>query len=266
MRLKELINKSIYGTIGYIKDEEDIELLESYIIHNLPVLKEFKQIVVATNYRKIHSDLPLKHHHLWEKYFPYVELLTSAENRGHNFGTADLDDMLFEWCEENNQDWLCKSANDILIQSQLLEQEVDDSDFYYLNGIGYGGMVKYNFDFDEIIKNDFYPQTNFYILNVSKCDYLNDRNYIDETYEIVKGIKDYNGKVWEYIEGWSCEDFLKECVERNRLSKYHLVPQDIYRNLLFNIKTNHIHDCSHKNILINNICHFHNPLQPLLEI
>ena len=50
MLLKELINKSVYGTIGYLSSQEDLETLEQYILYNLPVLKEFKQIVVATNY------------------------------------------------------------------------------------------------------------------------------------------------------------------------------------------------------------------------
>ena len=50
IHLVELINKSIYGTIGYIKSQDDIDLLESYILYNFPVLKEFKQIAIATNY------------------------------------------------------------------------------------------------------------------------------------------------------------------------------------------------------------------------
>jgi len=44
MNLKQLINKSVYGTIGYIASQEDINLLEQYILFNLPVLKEFKTI------------------------------------------------------------------------------------------------------------------------------------------------------------------------------------------------------------------------------
>jgi hypothetical protein len=53
MLLKELINKSVYGTIGYITSQDDLDLLEQYILYNLPVLKEFKQIVIATNYGSI---------------------------------------------------------------------------------------------------------------------------------------------------------------------------------------------------------------------
>ena len=35
MLLKELINKSVYGTIGYISSESDVEALESYLLYNL---------------------------------------------------------------------------------------------------------------------------------------------------------------------------------------------------------------------------------------
>jgi hypothetical protein len=51
MNLKQLINKSVYGTIGYISSQDDLNLLEQYILYNLPVLKEFKKIIVATNYK-----------------------------------------------------------------------------------------------------------------------------------------------------------------------------------------------------------------------
>jgi hypothetical protein len=40
MNLKQIINKSVYGTIGYISSQNDLNLLEQYILHNLPVLKE----------------------------------------------------------------------------------------------------------------------------------------------------------------------------------------------------------------------------------
>jgi hypothetical protein len=43
----------------------------------------------------------------------------------------------------------------------------------------------------------------------------------------------FNGKIWEYVKGWSCEDFLKNCIERNKLSKHHLIPQEKYLSLLF---------------------------------
>jgi hypothetical protein len=265
MNLKQLINKSVYGTIGYISSQEDLDILEQYIIYNLLVLKEFKQIVVVINYLKPNSNR-VNNELLWKKYFPDCIVYCSNVNRGHNFGTADLDNIIISYCKENNIEWLCKGANDIIFQESILDKEIGEADFYYLNGIGYGGMVKYNFDYDRIINGDFYPQTNFYFINVSKIDYLNNKEYLDETYEQIQKIENYNGKIWEYFQGWSCEDFLKQCVIRNNLTKEHLVPLDKYRTLLQIIKDYNIHDCSHKNIMIEGICHFPYPEQQIIEI
>ena len=50
MKLKNLINKSHYCTIGHIGSESDLQLHERYILYNLPVLKEYKGHIVVTNY------------------------------------------------------------------------------------------------------------------------------------------------------------------------------------------------------------------------
>ena len=249
--------------MGYIASQDDIDLLEQYILYNLPVLKEFKQIIVATNYG---SSLQEENAQMWKKYFPNCILIDSKINRGHNHGYLDLENLIFDWCKENNGKWLCKVSNDIIIQESILDKQVEEADFYYLNGIGVGGMVKYNFDFDRILNEDFYPQGNFYILNVDKCDYISDKKFLDETYEYVHSLPHYNGKIWEYIEGWTCEDFLKQCIERNNLLKYHLIPKEKYLSLLQIVKDYNIHDCSHKNIMIEGICHFQNNNQQIIEI
>jgi hypothetical protein len=263
MVLKNLINKSIYGGMGYISSQDNLDLLEQYILYNLPVLKEFKQVVVATNYG---SPLQSKNELLWKSFFPDCIILNSEVNRGHNHGYTDLENMLFDWCKENNEEWLCKVSYDVIIQESILEKKVEEADFYYLNGIGYGGIAKYNFDFDRIINEDFYPQGNFYLINVSKCDFISDKKFLNETYEYIHSLPHYNGKIWEYIEGWSCEDFLKQCVLRNNLTKSHLIDQEKYIILLETIKTYNIHDPSHKNIMIEGICHFQHPEQPVIKI
>lgn len=256
MILKEIINKSVYGTIGYIGSEKDLEVLEGYIQYNLPVLSEFKNIIVATNYS---SPLQEKNRILWCKYFPNVVILDSEVNRGHNFGYCDLDNMLVDYCKLNSIGWLCKSTNDIILTSDVLNINIQCADFYYLNGVGYGGMIKYDFDFNKIIQEDFYPQTNFYFINVNKIDYLNDEKYLDDTYKYINSIPNYNGRIWEYIEGWTCEDFLKNTIKRNYLLTFHMLDNIRYNNLLTHVRTKQIHDSSHKNIMINGICHYQYP-------
>jgi hypothetical protein len=264
MVVKELINKSIYGTIGYINSLESINQTEQYILYNLSILQKYKNIIVATNFNLLEWEE--QYNAMWKKYFPECILITSPENRGHNHGYVDLDNLIFNYCKENNIEWLCKSANDTILTENLLDKQIGDADFYYLNGIGYGGMFKYDFDFGRVVNEDFYPQTNFYFMNVSKTDYLNDTYHANETYNYIKSLDEYNGRIWEYIEGWSCEKFLRDCVERNNLSKEHLIPEEKYISLLDLIKQHSIHDCSHKNIMIEGVCHLHFPEQNVLYI
>jgi len=263
MILKQLINKSVYGTIGYLSSQDDLDILEQYILYNLPVLKEYKQIVIATNYGSL---LQKENTQLWQKYFPNCIILDSPINRGHNIGTSDLDDLIFDYCKENNIEWLCKSANDVIMQENILNKEIEKADFYYLNGIGYAGAKIYDFDpiriINEYLIDHFYPQTNFYFINVFKTDYLNDKQHVTDVYENIQRI---GGTVWDH--GFkSCEHLLKECIERNNLKKHHLITQENFIILLNAIVKYNIHDGSHKNIMIENVCHFHFNNEPILEI
>ena len=263
MKLKNIINKSYYCTIGHVSSESDLELHERYILYNLPVLKEFKQHIIVVNYS---TPLQQENTKLWRHYFPNCVILDLEENRGHSFGIADQENAIIDYCHENDIDWVCKSSHDVVFQPTILDIKVNDSDFYYMNGIGFGGMEKYNFDLDKISKEDFYPQTNFYFIDTTKIDYLYDKKYVNDTYDYIQNLEVYSGRVWEHIEGWTCEDFLKKCVIRNNLSKYHLVSHKKYRILLETIKHQQIHDCSHKNIMMEGICHFQHPDQNILII
>jgi len=262
MILKEIINKSYYGTISYIPNEKYFGILERYITYNLKVLKEYKGIIVATNYSNL--ELAEKNTILWKKYFPDCILIDLPKNRGHNFGTSDLDTSIFNYCKENNIEWLCKTSSDVLLESQVLDTYIEESDFYYLEGIGYGGLANNNFDKDKILNEYFFPQTNFYIINVSKVDYLNEYDYIEKTYKEIQDIPKqvyesvFESKPWGPFPGWACEQFLADCVLRNNLTKYHLLPQEKYLILLELIEKFKIDDCSHKNIMLEGICHFHN--------
>ena len=61
MKISTIISQSIYGTIGYISSQDDLNLLEQYILYNLPVLKEYKQIIVATNYKNYPEFVDHRH-------------------------------------------------------------------------------------------------------------------------------------------------------------------------------------------------------------
>jgi hypothetical protein len=266
MKLKNLINKSYYIANGFIDSIESFNTLEQYILFNLNVLKEFKGIVIATTYKNLDSKLVEINTNLWTKYSPDCVLIDVEVNRGHSFGTADAETKLINYCKEQKIDWVCKSSNDVVFKDSILDKEIGNADFYYLEGIGVGGMEKYDYDFEKIKQEYFYPQTNFYFIDISKIDYIYLTEYINKTYEYIQMIPDYNGRVWEYIEGWSCEDFLKKCVERNNLVKEHLIPEEKYDILLNTVKSYQIHDCSHKNIMVEGICHLQWPNELIFNI
>ena len=126
-------------------------------------------------------------------------------------------------------------------------------------------MVKYNFDIETMIKEDFYPQTNFYFINVNCTDFLNDRFHVEEIYSKIKNLTNYSGRPWEY--GFrSCEGLLSDCVIRNKLKRHHIVDNDTYKKLLNLIIQYNIHDPSHKNIMISGICHYHHNNQEVIII
>ena len=265
MILKSLIHKSYYGSIGYIADSDSLELFGSYLLHNSHVLNKYKGHIFAFTYNESalgEFDLELLEEGI-KSLFPYAIILYLDENRGHNFGTADLDNLIFDYCKDNNIEWLCKASNDIILEKEVLKIPIQKADFYYIEGIGFDGVVRYNFDNQRIINEYFFPQTNFYFINVSKTDYLNSKEYIDKTYNKIQSIPNYNGNIGEYYENWACEYFLKDCVERNNLTQYHLLSRKKYITLLEHVKQNQIHDCSHKNIMINGICHFQYPNQKI---
>ena len=245
MLLKDIINKSVYGTIGYIDSQESLDLLEQYIVYNLPILSEFKQVIVATNYKEYPTYVS-ENSQLWKKYFPDCILLDSKINRGHQLGTADLDNMLVNYCKSNNIDWLCKSANDVILTPHLLTKEVDAADFYFLMSVGVAGLRQHNFDLEDAFNNAFTPQTNFYIINISKIDELNSEH--------------------DMIHVTICENMLERCVLRNNLKKYNLIPNDKYIKLIHMVYNTQIHDSSHKNILIEGVCHYHFPNQISIEL
>jgi hypothetical protein len=82
----------------------------------------------------------------------------------------------------------------------------------------------------------------------------------------MKTIPNYNGKIWEYIPEFSNEVFLRQCIERNNLTKSILMDKRQYEMLFNSIIHYKIGDPSHKNISINGICHFHYPQQQIIEI
>lgn len=266
MKLKDIANKSIYATTGHISGKDTLTVIESYILYNLEQLKEFKGILVVSNYKTIDKELETLNEQLWGKYFRDCKFIHNGVSKGRDFGAAENDNSAFDYCKDNGIEWMCKSANDILMNKELFDIEVTEADFYYFNGIGVAGIVNlYNNDLDTAFKEDFFPQTNYYFLNVAKCDYLNDKQHIESIYAKVKDDLEYDGI--PYSAGFiACEEQLKTCVSRNNLKKQHLIEDEKYKLLLKAVMYFQIHDPSHKNLMVNGVCHYHYFGEEVLDI
>lgn len=264
MKVKDLIQNSWCGIDCYIENEDSINRIQSYILHNEPILKLFKKIVIASNFSdyKLHTTSDK----LWKEIFPDCIIINLKENRGHNFGTADLDNAIFDACKKGKATWMCKMSSDFILKEELLDREIGEADFYYTNNVGYGGIIKWKFDLEAIIDKAFLPQTNFYFLKISEVEFLNDKSYIDKTYEEVQNIENYSGKPWEYFSHWTCEDFLKQTVLKHKLQRENILTNSEQRKLIETIIKYQIHDGSHKNILIGGMCHLHYPYSSVISI
>ena len=256
MRFGDIVALSVYGTTGLLAGRADLEALEVAIRHNLPVLREFRQIMVATNYAGVDrgalSDANVR---LWQSFFPDVVLMDSTINRGHSIGTSDLDNALFDSCKSSGVPWLCKGANDLLLDDSLLDVNVREAQFHYLNAVSYAALRQNDFDLTKFGSGFLYPQTTFYAIDVEATDYLVDKESLERSGRIVQRIPDYNGRIWEYIPRWSCEYLLRQCVLRNGLTTSHLVNDAQWQQVMRVVVERQIEDCSFKGLRINGICH-----------
>tara|TARA_B110000495_G_scaffold109361_1_gene94630 strand:+ start:220 stop:666 length:447 start_codon:yes stop_codon:yes gene_type:complete len=118
MNKSELINKSFVGIVTHISSDTKLESLEQYINTNKEIFDNYKGIIVAANYA--FDALIERHHAVWLKYYDDVKFIDLDKNRGHSFGTLDLDGAVFDYCKENDIEWLFKVNDDQLYTPEFL--------------------------------------------------------------------------------------------------------------------------------------------------
>lgn len=252
----DVVTGGVFGTTGFVAGEADLVAIERTIQHNLAVLSQFRQVVVATNYASGRRDeLIRRNQQVWRRWLPDCVLIDSAHNRGHSIGTADLENLLLEHTRASDLRWLCKSANDVLLWPESLDIPVRPASFYFLNAVSFDAIRQRGFDLRGFTEGFFYPQTTFYAIDTEATDYLYDQAILDQAWETVTAISDYNGRIWEYLPGWSCEHLLRDCVVRNGLVRAPLMTDAQWQHVLRLVIAQRIHDCSFKGLRINGICH-----------
>lgn len=276
MKLSQIIPESVFGTIGTIKDENSIQIDGAIMIVNKHILDRFKNVIISLNSApgvsaEVVSDYKIK----CQEILPNAIILYSQHNRGHMFGTIDLEESILIYLKHNFLDvkYLWKSMNDVMIGSGILEREYKEAGFYYLPGFSYESIaisnkqhnIKTDEDYVKFYKSVVkHPQTTLFIADVTSVSRLYGWGFLDLSGSYFRQKEENPSlKPWEIstegynIDKFDCEHMIGETL--SHLSNECLITDDEFMNLINLVDQNKIADPSHKNIMFKEIgvCHFH---------
>jgi len=277
MKIKELIPKAAFGTIATIKDEFSIRKLDLFLGYNLPLISQFENVIIALNKADNVSDRVVdEYKNIWSVNVPNAVIIELQHNRGHMFGTIDLEEAILSYIKNNlpKVEYLFKSMDDVITSEILLDLEVPITDFYYLPGFSYESILKAGgkdnlYNIYETFESGFFtPQTTFFIVRIDGIIsiYGND---IDDKYRVYTEAKKSMPEIkpWEipFDIKFDCETHLGRTVKN--MSK-HCIVLNKFKELLDLVEKIPIMDPSHKNVLFKDIgvCHYHFYEQAVYEI
>ena len=151
----------------------------------------------------------------------------------------------------------------VVILEEVYDLELnDDSDFYYTNGIGTQRCLEWENDIELIANQTFFPQTNFYFLDVSKIDYIYDLENVKQKH------LDYEENDKQKSNGYfvCCEDETGKMATRNNLKMSDIIPKDKFKLLIQRVIYNTIIDPSFKNLSTCGILHYQYVNQPVNKL
>jgi len=268
MYLSSILDQSCFATIATIT-EDSFDKLNLFMQYNEELIKQFPHVIISTNslegtpIRKINQ-----YHNTWHRLFPNCVILHSDKNRGHMFGTIDLEEAILKHVKRELPEvqYLWKSMDDVITSSEILKIEVKEADFYYIPGFSYESIIKAGGrdnlrNIFEVYESGFWtPQTTFFILNISNIDNL----YGDDVNSKINIFEEEKARVpsvkpWELVFDikFDCETHLGRTTKD--LKKQCLI-EDQFEELLEMVYYHRMGDPSHKNIYFfkPGICHYHN--------
>lgn len=271
MKLKNILNKSVYGSIATVTGEESLEKAYGFLEYNKDFIQSFPTVILALNKTSTCvMKYVLMYENMWKERYPGCYVLYNEKNRGHMFGTIDLEESILEYMKDHRpaSEYLFKSTEDMLLSTNMLEIDYPEGDFYYYPGFSYESIIQAGGvdNLFNIIKSNTYPdwtpQTNFYILNIKNIStlYGNDIHIKRDMYlndlKLYPGLKPWEVKFEDGIK-FDCEHLLAKTVEP--MKKILLINDADIKNLINFVASNQIGDPSHKNLLFKETgsCHFH---------
>jgi len=264
MYLSSILDQSCFATIATIT-KDSMEKLQLFYEYNQGLIKQFPHVIISTNSLDDTSIHTINlYHNTWRKLVPNCIILNSTVNKGHMFGTIDLEEAILEYIKRELPEvqYLWKSMDDVITTTDLIDLDVEEADFYYLPGFSYesiliaGGKDNLHKNFES----DYWtPQTTFFILNINNIDSLYG-NDVDSKMHLYQKEKARN----EHIKPWEMSFDIKFDCETHlgrttKDLKKHCLVEDQFEELIEMVYYHKMGDPSHKNIYFYRpgICHYH---------
>ena len=277
MQIKDLIPQSTLGITLYATND-NIKQFISCLIYNKPIIEQFPNSVLAVSTDEEDISYIQK---LLNIYLEDIKIVFLDKNRGHTFGSMDLDEAVFSLSKSYSQKYMVKMSQDTLFTVDFLNTSIQEADFYFLPGFSLETLSRvqlekpplslhtiFNKQFDS---KYFTPQSNFFILNKDTPSVYGGVELINEYYtKYQEALKTQpNVKPWIVFKDPKCdnETFLGVNACKNQLNSFNILDSDGMTSLMNSISLYKIGDPSHKNIMLPcGICHFHYTDQPIIKL
>lgn len=273
MKIKDIIPNCTLGVTAHLNNDNVKDFI-SYLIYNKETIEQFPNMVLAINTDEEDTSFIKE---LLDIYVEEVQMLFLNENRGHMFGTMDLDEAILSLSKSHPEKYLCKVSQDIIIDKEFLDTEIREADFYFVPGFSLETITRHEGPeglhevFQDSTQPDFTPQSNFFILDKKSTSVYGGPTVINDYYnrfqEILK--EKPNAKCWEEFPDpkFDCETFLGRTINAQNFTSCMLLNQQEFRTLWRSIVSYKIGDPSHKNIMLPcGICHFQFKDKPIIKL
>lgn len=273
MKIKDIIPDCTLGVTVYVNNDTVRDFI-SYLIYNKEIIEQFPNMVMAINSDEEDLTFIKK---LLATYAADLDIVFLDQNRGHMFGTMDLDEAVFQLSKQYPQKYLCKLSQDVIVDDTFLETDIEEADFYFVPGFSHettlrhAGIAGLHQVFKTSAHEDFTPQSNFFILNKQSDSVYGGISLITEYYDKFQEIlkEKPNAKCWEEFPNpkFDCETFLGRNINKQDFKFFNLLTDLEFKMLWKTIFNYQIGDPSHKNILLPcGICHFHFRDKPIIKL
>tara|TARA_Y100000114_G_scaffold135774_1_gene136832 strand:+ start:778 stop:1581 length:804 start_codon:yes stop_codon:yes gene_type:complete len=266
MRLKELAKKCDAIVLpAYINDSNDLFRIAHLQRLNSNFNHLFDKTIICINYKspEVKEQLLKKVEAIFNDHFNNIDFIHNDINYENVRSLCEQEETLIQECKSRGYNYICKTMDHVIILEEALDIILDENkDFYFTCGVGAQRCIEKNNDVNHIYETEFFPQTNFYFLDVSKMDYIYNLEEVEQKH------LEWEADNSVCPNGYfiCCEDQTAKMALRNNLNKQDIIPEDKFKELIQNVIDRRIADPSYKNLSTCGIIHLQYPEQPVYKL